>query len=80
VVGKEVDVGTWSGSVSDILSDTDSLKLEKIKDVWVNHPNWVLVGTGAEVRVEVNNESRVDEEGRLEIKVGKMMGVALLDS
>lgn len=32
VVGDDVDVGTWSGSVSDILSNVDTLKLEKIKD------------------------------------------------
>ena len=33
----DVGVGTWSGSVSVILLDTDSLKLEKIKDDWVNY-------------------------------------------
>ena len=29
----DVAVGTWSGSVSDRLSETDSLMLEKIRDV-----------------------------------------------
>lgn len=32
VVENDVDVGTWSGSVSDILSSADPLELEKIKD------------------------------------------------
>jgi len=34
-----VAFGTWSGSVSDRLSETDSLMLEKIRDVWFNHSN-----------------------------------------
>jgi len=32
-VENDVDVGTWSGSVSDRLSDVDSTMLEKINDV-----------------------------------------------
>ena len=32
-VENDVAVGTWSGSVSDRLSETDSLMLEKIRDV-----------------------------------------------
>ena len=33
VVVSVVDVGTWSGSVSDTLSDADWLMLEKIREV-----------------------------------------------
>lgn len=73
--GEEVDVGTWSGSVSDIPSGVGPPMLEKIKDVSVNHPE---VGTRAGVGVEV--ETGVDGKGRPEVEVGKMMGVALLKS
>ena len=74
VVEDDVAVGTWSGSVSDRLSEVDSLMLEKIRDVWVNHSNWVLVGVGVGVEIGlINKESKVDDEGRPELSEGKMM-------
>ena len=75
-VENDVAVGTWSGSVSDRLSDVESPVLEKIKDVWVNHSNWVLAGGGVELEVEViDNELGVDDEGRPELSEGKIMSV-----
>jgi hypothetical protein len=75
-VENEVAVGTWSGSVSDRLSDTDSLMLEKIRDVWVNHSNWVLLGVGAEVGIEVmSKELEIDIVGISELSEGKTMTV-----
>jgi hypothetical protein len=79
VVENDVDVGTWSGSVSDILSDIDSLKLEKIKDDWVNHGNWVLLGGGAKlVDGDIDMESVVgDEEGSRDSE-GKLTAASTL--
>lgn len=59
----EVVVGTWSGSVSDRLPPVDVLKLEKIRDDWVSHSNWVLVGVGLEVGPEVISKESVVDEG-----------------
>lgn len=81
VVENNVDVGTWSGSVSEIGLDADSLKLEKINDDWVNHWNSVLLGSGGEVEDGgVNTESGVDDEGRDKVPEGKLTKVSLIQS
>jgi hypothetical protein len=62
-VENDVDVGTWSGSVSDRASNAELLKLEKINDDCVNHSNWVLLGGGAKVVGGGDDaESGVDDE------------------
>ena len=78
VVGVDVDVGTWSGSVRDIESKADSLKLEKINDDWVSHWNWVLLEGGGElVDGGVDTESGVDEGGG-GVPEGKLTKVSLI--
>lgn len=76
----DVGVGTWSGSVSVILSSSDVLMLEKIRDDWVNHSNWVLLGGGKEVDGVGDTGSGADDEegsrvleGKLTVSLGKEM-------
>lgn len=75
-VVEEVSVGTWSGSVSDILSNALTLKLEKIKEDCVNHANWVLLGGGAIVVDGVDTELRFDDE-RGGVPEGKLREASL---
>lgn len=73
-------MGTWSGSVSDMLSSADPLELEKIKDDWVNHSNWELLGGEAMVVDGVaDNESGVDGKGD-NVPEGKVTEVPLGDA
>lgn len=66
-------VGTWSGSVSERLPVVDVLKLEKIRDDWVSHSNWVLVEVGLEAGLEViSKEFVVDEGGTSGLSEGKL--------